>query len=149
MTTIAEALPLLARHRGRWRGVYRHVTPDLTLIDRHAFEITVSFPGDGTVYRQDSRYTWDDGRTQDLTFEAQLRGETVVWDTGRIHGAMRAIDDDTLYLAFGFHADPALEMREMIHLAPNNRDRTRTWHWLRDHRLERLTLVDEARVDDD
>ena len=144
---IHTAIPLLARHAGVWQGTYRHIRPDLSVIDQHDFRITVEFPEDGSChYRQSSHYWWPDGRTDDIVFEADCKGDRLVWDNGRINGRLWQLDDRTLYLTFGFNADPAVVIYEMIQLGANGDDRARTWHWLRDDKLFQLTLVDEARA---
>ena len=139
---------LLERHAGVWVGRYRHVTPALEVIDAHDFRIRVELPNDDSCgYRQSSVYTWPDGRTQDLLFEADFEqgGERLSWDNGRIAGAMHAIDEETLYLNFVFADAPDQKVCEMIQLSACGRHRARTWHWLRAGELERLTLVNEVR----
>jgi hypothetical protein len=59
---------------------------------------------------------------------------------------MWEIDENTLYLTFGFPDQPGVTVCEMIQLAENNTDRARTWHWFKDGKLYQLTLVDECRV---
>jgi hypothetical protein len=150
VSRIRAAMPLLARHEGRWTGRYRVVTPQLELLDEHAFEIDVSFPEDGAggvTYRQESAYRWDDGRREARVFEARLEGEAAVFDNGRIGGRLWEIDDTTLFLRFAFASEPEVEVHEMIQLSPDSRDRARTWHWLRAGKLFQLTLVDERRAD--
>lgn len=145
---IAERLPLLAKHAGVWTGTYTFVTPKLEVLDRYDFRIDVSFPQDGLgrrTYRQESDYFWPDGRTQSLVFEGVLEGEEIVFDNGRIAGRMRALDDRTLYLTFGFTAQPGVEVCEMLQLSADGLSRARTWHWFRDERLFQITLVDERR----
>jgi hypothetical protein len=146
---IRSRMPMLARNDGVWEGRYRFIRPDLTLIDAYDFRIAVSFPEDGEggiTYRQESAYHWDDGRAQSLMFEARLAGDRLVFDNGRIGGIMWEVDDATLYLRFRFSETPEVEVFEMIQLAPNNIDRARTWHWLRDGKLFQITLVDERRA---
>jgi hypothetical protein len=150
MSVIREMMPLLARHEGVWKGTYRFVTPQLELLDQYDFKIIVSFPDDaqgGITYRQESHYTWLDGREQQLDFEAQYTDNGRVEFGGRLHGSMFELDDRTLYLSFGFDDQPGVDVCEMIQLAPNNRDRARTWHWIKNGRLFQLTLVDEHRVE--
>lgn len=145
---MTQTRDLLSRHVGIWSGQYRHIRPDLSVIDHHAFTITVEMPEDGSCsYRQSSHYDWPDGRTQDLVFEADFApGEDrLVWDNGRIAGEMYALDQQTLYLHFRFAHDPDVQVCEMIQLSACGRDRARTWHWLRKDKLEKLTLVDERR----
>jgi len=152
MTTKREAnpgtLPLLSRHAGVWRGVYTHMAPDRTILDRHDFRILVELPGEpACAYRQSSSYWWEDGRKQSLVFEAQYDAEAdqVHWDNGRIAGHIYSLDAETLYLTFRFAATQA-RVCEMIQLSPCGKHRARTWHWLdQQGELEKITLVEEAR----
>lgn len=152
MSIIRKKLPLLARHEGAWEGTYRFITPQLELIDKYDFRIRVSFPDEGQggiTYRQESNYTWPDGRKDALVFDAQYRddnGRAVVAFDGRIAGKMWELDERTLYLTFRFAAQPEVDVCEMIQLAANGIDRARTWHWFRKGKLYQLTLVDERRV---
>jgi hypothetical protein len=152
MSIIKAKMPLLARHEGTWEGTYRFITPQLAVLDQYDFRINVRFPEDGrggVTYRQESFYRWPDGRRQELVFEAQLaedQGQTIVTFEGRIAGRIWELDERTIYLTFRFPEQPNVDVCEMIQLAPNNRDRARTWHWFKDGKLFQLTLVDERRV---
>ena len=147
MNPIREHLPLLARHEGLWEGEYTHLGPDRGVQDQHLFRILVEIPDAGPAhYRQSSHYWWPDGRSQQLVYEGCCRDSRVHIDDGRIRGACWAIDDETLYITFGFHADPAGHVCEMIQLSPDGAHRARTWHWFRDHVLWRVTLVREHRL---
>ncbi len=150
MNPVRQYLPLLARHAGIWEGEYTHIAPDRAVQDQHLFRILVELPEDGeAAYRQTSHYWWPDGRTQQLVYEARYADGCIVFDTGRIHGRCREIDERTLYLRFGFHADPAGYVCEMLQLSADGRHRARTWHWFRNDELWRLTLVRERRVPGD
>lgn len=143
-------MPLLARHEGVWAGTYRFISPQLDLLDQYDFRIRVSFPDDsdgGRTYRQESHYTWPDGREQHLEFEALYTGNGVVELAGPLTGKMWELDDRTIYLNFAFADEPDVDVCEMIQLAANNVDRARTWHWFRAGKLFQLTLVDERRVE--
>jgi len=147
MNPVREHMPLLARHAGVWEGEYTHLAPDLAVQDRLSFRILVEFPEDSSAaYRQTSHYWWPDGRTEALRYEGNYRDGCVVFDTGRIHGACREVDDRTLYLRFAFNADPSGYVCEMIQLSADGRHRARTWHWFRQDALWRITLVREGRV---
>jgi hypothetical protein len=100
------------------------------------------------VYRQTSRYWWPDGREFELVYDADFdgAGDRIVIDTDRMTGSCRAIDDDVLYIEFGFRATPRQRVGEMIQLSRDGRHRARTWHWYEDERLARLTLVRERRT---
>ena len=143
-------MPLLARHEGVWAGTYRFISPQLDLLDQYDFRIRVSFPDDGDggrTYRQESHYTWPDGREQHLEFEALYTGNGVVELSGPLTGKMWELDDRTIYLNFAFAEQPDVDVCEMIQLAANDIDRARTWHWFRSGKLFQLTLVDERRVE--
>jgi hypothetical protein len=100
------------------------------------------------VYRQTSRYWWPDGREFELVYDADFdaAGDRIVIDTDRMTGSCRAIDDDVLYIEFGFRATPLQRVGEMIQLSRDGLHRARTWHWYEDERLARLTLVRERRT---
>lgn len=152
MNVLHDVLPLLTRHSGVWEGEYHHVGPDFALQDRHAFRIKVEFPVHGPVhYRQTSHYWWHDGRTEQRCFDAawDAGSARLAWDDGRIRGAMWQVDEVTLYLRFAFLAEPHSYVCEMIQLAADGVHRARTWHWFREGRPWRLTLVRERRVSAD
>lgn len=147
MNPVHRHIPLLARHVGVWEGEYTHIAPDRSVQEQLLFRILVELPDDGpAAYRQTSHYWWADGRTQQLMYEGAYRDGRIEIDNGRIHGACWQVDDLTLYIRFGFHAEPAGYVCEMIQLSPDGVHRARTWHWFRDHALWRITLVREHRV---
>jgi len=145
---VNPTLELMSRSHGIWEGHYTHIDP----VDRHVqeefdFLLRVECPAaDGTPYRQTSRYAWADGRVLELEYTGVPAGERVVFDNGRIRGECWKIDSDALYLSFRYHADPRGRIAEMIQISADGGHRARTWHWFRDQRLWRLTLVREARI---
>lgn len=145
---IPRKLPELARHAGRWIGTYRDVDPQGALVDQYDFTIDVAFPASGPEhYVQHSAYRWPDGRTRQLRFAAAYDAATqkVVWDDGRISGALWQIADHALYMWFRFADQPGVEVTELIELSPCGQHRARTWHWRRENILFRRTLVSERR----
>ena len=147
---VKSRLPLLERGSGSWAGIYTLVTPQMEVIDRYRFRARATFPDDGEggrTYRLETRWEWDDGRTEQQYFDATLDGDILVFDNGYIAGRMWAIDDQALYLVFRFAAEPAVKVCEMIQFARDGQSRARTWHWLRDDKLYQVTLVDEWRED--
>ncbi|MCB2107992.1 MAG: DUF3598 family protein [Rhodobacteraceae bacterium] len=146
---IRMGMPLLVRHEGTWEGTYTYITPEMKVNDKYDFRINVKFPEDehgGVTYRQESFYTWPDGRTRDLMFEAQYIGNRTATFEGRISGWMTEVDERTLYTTYWYEDQPGIDVCEMIQLAPNGIDRGRTWHWFKDGKLFQLTLVNERRV---
>lgn len=148
--TIYQGLPLIALNEGRWDGTYRFVRPNGELVEQYAFRIRVSLSEDNArAYRQDSYYTYPDGQTRSIVFEAAYAEGKLTWDNGRIYGRLWEISTDTLYLTFGFNAQPEITCHEMIQTAADGQRRGRTWLWYRNGALDRYTLIDERRVADD
>jgi hypothetical protein len=147
---MSATLALLRRHRGIWEGEYSHIAPaDRRVLETQRFRIRVeTFDSGPMVYRQTSHYWWPDGRENELVYSGSLRpaDDHVVFDDGRIRGECWAIEPGTLYLFFAYVSAPAARIAEMIQLSPDGVHRARTWHWFRDHALERITLVRERRT---
>lgn len=146
----ARRFPVLARHAGVWDGDYRHIGPDGALIERVRMRCRVEVPAEGTVaFRLTTRGWHEDGRVADAVFEGRDGDGVLLFDDGRIHGWLRELDDETVYMRFGFTAAPDCHVCEMIQVAPDGLSRARTWHHFRDHQLVKLTLTREVRVADD
>ncbi len=145
---MSSTLELLRRHVGIWEGEYTHIAAATrAVLDVQIFRIRVEvFDMSPVAYRQTSHYWERDGSERELCYDGELRNDRIVFDDGRIHGDCRAIEPNVLYMTFGYRAAPKLQIAEMIQLSPDGRHRARTWHWLDDHRLDRITLVREQRV---
>ncbi|MFN7173169.1 MAG: hypothetical protein ACK4MT_00400 [Thermaurantiacus tibetensis] len=162
MTTPADALraamPLLARHEGRWTGTYRYVTPDGTLIDRHASELVCSFRDDPDFpYFQTNASIWPDRPRLDMEYPARFDGQGIAFDTPIIRGRFWETGGDptaSTILGHWVWTDPsfipfpadAIEMFEMIQLSRCGRYRSRVWQWLDSGRLVLRTLIEEERA---
>jgi len=147
---IASRMPLLQRGGGSWVGTYTFVSPEMEVLDRYQVRTRSTFPEDGIggrTYRLETEYTWPDGRTQKQSFDGALEGDRIVFNNGRIVGSLWAIDDQTIYLNFGFTAQPDVQVCEMMQISKDGQTRSRTWHWLRDEKLYQITLTDERRED--
>ena len=117
---------------------------------QYDFRIRVSLSADNArAYRQESHYRYPDGRTAAVVFEAAYADGRLGWDNGRINGSLWQISADTLYLRFGFNAQPEITCHEMIQTFAGGQRRGRTWLWYRGEVLDRYTLIDERRVADD
>lgn len=149
MPTIREGLPLVASNEGVWEGTYSFISPKGWINDRYDFRIVLTMSDDNAhAYRQESHYTWADGRTQDLVFEAVYVPETnrLAWDDGRIAGELWELGDNSFYLHFGFSAMPGVECYEMVQMFESGAKRGRTWLWYRDGELYQYVLIDERRT---
>jgi len=147
MADLNLLMPPMARNKGVWEGRYRHVDPAGAPVESYGVRCTVDLPDDGeTDFRLTAENRWDDGRTSRVVHEAIWRDDRLWFVRGGLNGWMKQVDADAIYLAFGFEADPALKICEMIQISADGAHRARTWHWFRDGVLFKVTLVDEKRV---
>lgn len=146
--TIREDMPVLARHEGRWTGVYIHVDADGHEVDRHESLLECRFPDHGDpAYHQTNTYTWRDGRQEVFEFPAAYADRRIHFDTPRIRGQAWEVDEHTVVLTWTRKdIEQNVSLYEMIQLSPCGQHRTRTWHWLRDGELFRRTLIKETRL---
>ncbi len=149
---LREEMPYLARHEGVWDGVYSYFNDKDELIDQHdsrlfcrILEDDAEFP-----YHQTNHYRWPDGRTEIREFPARYRDGRIWWDNDLIKGwaAPVALDEHgrTMMLYWQRTGDPSLYLYEMIQISDDGQNRCRTWHWIRDGKLETRTAIQERFV---
>jgi hypothetical protein len=147
MRLIRWRMPVLARHEGEWEGSYTHVDADNQVIESHKSHLICRFPEEGEWdYHQTNRYTWEDGRSEEILFPAKYAEGRIWWDTERIEGCAWEIDPRTICLTWKRKDLPGAYLYEMIQISEDNTKRGRTWHWFKDDELFQRTLVKERRV---
>lgn len=147
---LAAAMPGLIRHRGLWRGIYRHIDSDGALLDQHDARVHCAFPDSGAhAYIQTNHFRWADGRESVATLPGVFRDGQLWWDTPTFHGRCWETMDGLLLLNLTRKDEPGAHFIELIVLGESGRHRARTWHWFRDGQLYRRTLCDETLVDPD
>lgn len=151
---IREDMPLLASHEGVWDGFYRYYNADGVMVDEHKSRLFCRFPDGGDwPYHQTNHYLWADGRTDTREFPAAYRDGRIWWDNDLIKGwaAEVALDAHrrTMMLYWQRTGDPDLYLYEMINAADDGIHRCRTWHWIRNGRLETRTAIEERRISRD
>ena len=147
MQDIRTHMPVLARHEGRWEGVYIHVDPDNQELDRHLAKLQCTFPESGPyAYHQINTYIWPDGRTEEIHFPATYKDKAIWWDTDRIFGKAWEEDARSVVLTWSRKEMPGSYLYELIQISDDNNHRGRTWHWFVDDRLIRRTCIKETRV---
>jgi hypothetical protein len=145
--SIRDEMPLLARHAGAWQGEYIYLDNAGNVLDRHAAQLTSSFPTDGSCdYYQTNRYTWADGRREEHHFPGTYRAGRVYFDSERIKGYTWEADDQTILLTWHYKNDPDSYLYEMIQLSPCGNHRARTWHWFRHGEIYQRTIIKEQRL---
>jgi hypothetical protein len=148
---IREDMPLLARHEGVWEGTYLYYNAAGEKVDEHASLLLCRMPGTGDhPYHQTNHYTWSDGRKDIRDFPAAYRDRRIWWDNDLIVGSAWEVGEDdkgrSVMLYWQRQGDPSLYLYEMIQLADDGQTRCRTWHWIRDGRLETRTAIEERLV---
>ncbi len=149
MTTLRENMPLVASNEGVWEGTYSFISPRGWINDRYDFKIVLTIYDDpAKSYRQESYYTWSDGKTEDRLFEAgyDFEKNQMVWDNGRIAGHLWEIDETSFHLRFGFSAVPDMQCFETVQMFDGGAKRGRTWLWYRGGELYQYVLIDERRT---
>lgn len=147
-----EEMPLLARHEGVWDGVYNYFNDKEELIDQHSSRLFCRILDDDAEfpYHQTNHYSWADGRTEIRDFPARYRDGRIWWDNDLIKGwaAPVALDEygRTMMLYWQRTGDPSLYLYEMIQISDNGQNRCRTWHWIRNGKLETRTAIQERFV---
>lgn len=148
---IKEDMPLLARHEGVWDGVYTYYNAAGEKVDEHKSRLFCRLPDSGPYpYHQTNHYTWDDGRTEIRDFPAEYRDGRVWWNNELIVGWAAEVPLDqynrTIMLYWQRTGDATLYLYEMIQISDDGQSRCRTWHWIRDGKLETRTAIQEKLV---
>ena len=83
-------------------------------------------------------------------FPATYRDGRVWWDNELIQGWAAEVPLDeynrTMMLYWQRTGDPSLYLYEQIQIADDGQSRCRTWHWIRDGKLETRTAIQERFV---
>ncbi len=147
MNSLAESMPAMLRHRGRWEGVYRHISSEGELIDQHRMTTRCEFPETGEfAYVQHNHLRWDDGREARLHFGGVFRDGMLWWDTERFAGYGWETREGVVMLKLDRKDEPGVSFIEMISMSEDGRSRARTWQWFRDGTPFKRTLCDEWRL---
>jgi len=155
MMGIRENMPLLARHEGVWDGTYTYFNAQNEKIDEHASRLLCRFPDDDSKapYHQTNHYTWADGKTEIREFPAEYRDNRIWWNNDLIVGWAAEVPLDeynrTVMLYWQRTGDPSLYLYEQIKISDDGQNRCRTWHWIRDGKLETRTAIQEVFVTKD
>ncbi len=147
MTSIREEMPVLVRHEGDWVGTYIVVDTQGKILDEYKSHLTCEFPSNSPYpYYQTNRYTWSDGKKEEYKFPGTYRDKALWFDTERVDGKAWEVDDSTIILRFSYKGIPEMSLHEMIQISPCNNYRARTWHWFKNGKLDRRTLIQEERM---
>ena len=149
--SLRKAMPLLARHEGVWEGYYRYYDARGEKIDEHKSRLICRIRDDAE-YHQTNLYRWANGDRESRDFPADIADGRLMFATD-IDGWAAAVDLDehqrTMMLHWTRVGEPDLYLYEMIQISDDNEARARVWHWFKNDRLLKRTLVDEKRVSTD
>lgn len=151
MVDLAKEMPILARHEGVWDGTYVYFNAQNEKIDEHASRLLCRITNDeANPYHQTNHYKWADGRYEIREFPATFRDGRVWWDNDLIQGWAAEVPLDaynrTVMLYWQRTGDPSLYLYEQIQISDDGQDRCRTWHWIRNGKLETRTAIQERFV---
>jgi len=136
--------PLFQKHHGTWEGTYTLIDRRTgEILDRHKSRLTCEV--DGTKWRQTNLYTWEDGRSDEKTFEGLFEDGRLVFDTPRLKGEAVEADDKVIVLRWIYTHAPEDSYAEIITLESDTH-RSRTWQHFEGGDFAKLTLIDEHKV---
>lgn len=146
--SMREEMPLLWRTLGKWEGTYTWVDADGKIFDQHRANLTCELiEADGEErYHQVNRYTWPDGRVEEIPFPAEYHDKQIFWDTERIKGRCWEADDETMVLTWVRKDDPSGYFYEIINVSPDGLNKNRVWQFFENGKVTKRTLINEVRT---
>ena len=154
-STLAEDMPILAKHNGVWEGTYRYYTADGKLVGEHDSRLLCRVMTEGDyAYYQTNIYTYPDGRQEIKEFPCvyENRSKVVVFKIGTIEGWVKEDHDMpgnvSTKLYWERYGNRNIKFYEMIQTDPDFKHRTRVWQWLLDGKNILRTLINETKVSD-
>ncbi|WP_260806938.1 hypothetical protein [Sphingorhabdus sp. SMR4y] len=143
---MAENMPNMLAHEGRWDGIYRHQDSEGNVLDQHRTLTRCEFPDSGKyAYIQHNDLIWADGRTESFKFGGIYKRGRIYWETDRFAGYGWE-SDGLILLRLDRKDAPGERYTEMIEISGDGHSRARTWQWFRDDTPYRRTLCDEKRI---
>lgn len=147
MVDLKAEMPVMARHEGEWDGTYTYVDLDGKILDNHRAQLSCSFPKEGKFpYYQINKYTWKNGKIEEIHFPGIYRDGKVWFDNERINGSVWEIDHRSLVLTWTRKDIPTSYLYELIQISSDNNHRSRTWHWFKNDQCFQRTIIQESRV---
>lgn len=151
MSDLKSAMPILASNEGVWDGVYSYFDAQNNKVDEHKSRLICRMTGGGDVpYHQTNHYMWDDGKYEIRDFPATYKDGRIWFDNDLIKGWAAEVPLDefnrTTMLYWQRKGDPSLYLYEMIQNSDDRNLRCRTWHWIRDGKIETRTCITEKFV---
>ncbi len=147
MSEIKKMMPVMYRHEGDWDGSYIHLNIKGEIIDTHRAQLSCSFPDHGpNPYYQINRYSWKDGKKEEIHFPGTYKDKRIWFDNDRIYGSVWELDNRSLALTWTRKDIPTSYLYELIQISSDDSFRTRTWHWFKDDRCFQRTIIQEEKV---
>lgn len=148
---VADAMPVLARHAGTWRGVYRRYDHEGRLVESFPSEVITRFPaGQDYDYHQTNIYRPEDAPERVIESYGVIKDGRLVFENAVIRGY--AVDDltdpnaRTTLLHLAYQDGSGRYMYEIIQISDDGERRHRAAQYFNsDGSLLRRTLIDEIR----
>ncbi len=142
-------LAYMKKHEGTWRGTFSRFDGEGQLLESFPSEISIRLVQDGDAHRfvQTNVYAKPDGTEERIESSGEIREGRAWFSSPRVDGwTMPVAADPTGRMGVLWMAskDGALQMHEVISLSEDGSRRYRVAQYLRDGRLWRRTLIEEA-----
>ncbi len=150
---IKRGMPLLARHEGEWKGVFKFLDEESgKIVEQYDSHLTITFPTDGSCdYQQINQYYDPDGKElAKYVFPGFYDGHgRLTFDSERLKGVTWELDENAMYLYWTYKAaDTTLDQRlfELIVLSDDGKQRSRTVQWLENGLCVKRSIIKETLV---
>ena len=132
---------------GVWRGTYRRMRPDGSLLEEFSSKQVSRAEGD--TWHEQITYRWADGRSKTMDFVAKLRADGVheYDEDSLLRGRTYLTGAGQVIFPYSWHDKPGVNVLEVQHYIRADK-RTRVWQRFDDENLTELMIIQERRVAD-
>jgi len=139
-------LKFFPHHTGIWKGTYKRIAPDGTIMYQHKSKLTFRLVGN--KWYQTNLYNFADGREEFHNFGEAIFDENGVmtFDNPRIYGKAWEGEKNVM-LTWTYKDQPGSQLYEMITLIEEGH-RMRVWQFSQDGEFQGLMMIEERKIAD-
>ncbi len=132
---------------GVWRGTYRRMRPDGSLLEEFSSKQVSRAEGD--TWHEQITYMWADGRSKTMDFVAKLRPDGVhVYDQDSLlQGRTYLTGAGQVIFPYSWHDKPNVKVLEVQNYIRADK-RTRIWQRFEDEELTEMMIIQEQKQAD-
>lgn len=144
---LAEYMPNMLAHEGRWEGDFQHFDNNGGLLETHRGVVSHEFPTKRKfAHIQNSHFSWDNGQEHILTQKSVFEDGKLWWESGPFQGCIWETEFGIILVNITQTSGPRLCLNEMMCLEPNGNRRSRVKQWFKHGKLFKRTLCHERRI---